>query len=79
MTPHHQHRSSPSPLKQLRQRHGFRLLRMTSIPMGHRGIPRLVNTHKLNTVVSAIIPEAKLEAFRERVGLGWTLVALAQR
>jgi 2-polyprenyl-3-methyl-5-hydroxy-6-metoxy-1,4-benzoquinol methylase len=66
--------------RQLLSRHGFRVLRMTSvIPMGHGGILRLVNSHKLNALLTRIIPRPTLEGLKEKVGLGWTLIALAQR
>jgi 2-polyprenyl-3-methyl-5-hydroxy-6-metoxy-1,4-benzoquinol methylase len=65
--------------RELLGRHGFRVLQMTSaIPMGQRGILRLVNSHKLNALLTAIIPVRTLDRFKERVGLGWTLIALAQ-
>lgn len=66
--------------RQLLRRHGFRVLRMTSvIPMGHHGILRAVNSHKLNALLTRAIPERTLETLKERVGLGWTLIALAQK
>ena len=69
-----------SSLRQLLSRHGFRVLRMTSvIPMGHGGILRLVNSHKVNALVTGIIPERTLEGLKERAGLGWTWVALTQK
>ena len=67
-------------LRQLLARHGFRLLRLTSvIPMGHRGILRVVNSKKLETALSRILPPGRLEELKERMGLGWTLVGLAQK
>jgi 2-polyprenyl-3-methyl-5-hydroxy-6-metoxy-1,4-benzoquinol methylase len=67
-------------LRRLLSGHGFRVLRMMSvIPMGHRGILRFVNSHKLNAVVHRLIPEPALEALKERAGLGWTLIALASK
>lgn len=66
--------------RQLLSRHGFRVLRMTSIiPMGHGGILRLVNSRKINALVTRIIPKRTLEGLKERAGLGWTWVALAQK
>jgi len=67
-------------LKQLLNRHGFRVLRVTSvIPMGHRGILRLVNSSKLNTLLTRVALAGRLERLKERVGLGWTWIALAQK
>jgi 2-polyprenyl-3-methyl-5-hydroxy-6-metoxy-1,4-benzoquinol methylase len=65
--------------RRLLGRHGFRVLQMTSvIPMGHHGILRLVNSEKLNALLRRVIPEPTIEGLKERAGLGWTLVALAQ-
>jgi hypothetical protein len=62
------------------RRHGFRVLRMTSvIPMGHGGILRLVNSPKVNGLVTALIPGRTLEELKERAGFGWTWIALAQK
>jgi 2-polyprenyl-3-methyl-5-hydroxy-6-metoxy-1,4-benzoquinol methylase len=66
--------------RQLLSQHGFRVLRLTSvIPMGHRGILRVVNSAKLNKVLTGVVPGRTLEAVKERVGLGWTWIALAQK
>jgi 2-polyprenyl-3-methyl-5-hydroxy-6-metoxy-1,4-benzoquinol methylase len=66
--------------KQLLRRHGFRVLQMTSvIMMGHRGILRLVNSYKLNALITKAISEQALEGLKERAGLGWTWVALARK
>ena len=67
-------------LRRLLNGHGFHVRRMTSIiPMGHYGILRLVNSPKLNALLGLVIPEGTLERLKERAGLGWTLVALAQK
>jgi 2-polyprenyl-3-methyl-5-hydroxy-6-metoxy-1,4-benzoquinol methylase len=66
--------------RQLLSQHGFRVHGMTSvISMGHGGILRLVNSSKLNALLARIIPPRVLEGLKERVGLGWTLIALARR
>jgi hypothetical protein len=53
---------------------------MTSvIMMGHRGILRLVNSYKLNALITKAISEQALEGLKERAGLGWTWVALARK
>jgi 2-polyprenyl-3-methyl-5-hydroxy-6-metoxy-1,4-benzoquinol methylase len=58
----------------------FRVLWTTSVlPMGHRGILRMINSHKLNTVMQRLTSARSLEVLKERAGLGWTLVALAQK
>jgi len=64
--------------RMLRQR--FRVLRMTSImPIGNRGFFRLVNSYKLNTALGWVIPPRYLERVKEWAGLGYTLIALAQK
>jgi 2-polyprenyl-3-methyl-5-hydroxy-6-metoxy-1,4-benzoquinol methylase len=66
-------------LKRLLRRR-FDVLRTTSVlPMGDRGFLRIVNSAKINDIVSWVIPRRYLEAFKERAGLGYTLVALAQK
>jgi 2-polyprenyl-3-methyl-5-hydroxy-6-metoxy-1,4-benzoquinol methylase len=66
--------------RQLLSQHGFRVLRMTSIiPMGHHGILRMVNSPKVNSLVTRIVLGGRLDALKERVGLGWTWIALAQK
>jgi SAM-dependent methyltransferase len=66
--------------RRLLTRHGFRILRMTSvIPIGHGGILRLVNSPKLNALAAGVISARTLEALKERAGLGWTWIALARR
>jgi polysaccharide pyruvyl transferase WcaK-like protein/2-polyprenyl-3-methyl-5-hydroxy-6-metoxy-1,4-benzoquinol methylase len=58
----------------------FRVLRMTTVvPMGHRGILRLVNSPRLNSTLRFVIPQRNLMALKERAGLGWTRMALAQK
>jgi 2-polyprenyl-3-methyl-5-hydroxy-6-metoxy-1,4-benzoquinol methylase len=58
----------------------FLILRSTSIiPMGDRGFLRLVNSHKVNAALGLVIPMKYLEALKERVGLGYSLIILAQR
>lgn len=70
---------SMRPLKKL-LRTRFRVLRSTSIlPMGHRGILRLANSTKVNTVLSSFISSGRIEKLKEQLGLGYTLVLLAQK
>jgi 2-polyprenyl-3-methyl-5-hydroxy-6-metoxy-1,4-benzoquinol methylase len=66
--------------RRLLTKHGFRVLQLTSvIPMGHRGILRAVNSRKLQAALSPLVPPERLEALKEHLGLGWTLVGLAQK
>ena len=66
-------------LKSLLRRR-FDVLRTTSLlPIGDRGFLRIVNSAKINGVVSWVVPRRYLEAFKERAGLGYTLVVLAQK
>ena len=58
----------------------FRVLRTTSIiPLGNRGPLRLVNSTKLNRVLGRVIPPPYIERLKEWAGLGYTLIALAQK
>jgi 2-polyprenyl-3-methyl-5-hydroxy-6-metoxy-1,4-benzoquinol methylase len=58
----------------------FRVLRTTTIlPLGHRGILRLVNSHKINAAVGRLIPQHRIERLKEEAGLGFARIALAQK
>lgn len=58
----------------------FRVLRIkTIIPMGHQGILRLLNSHKLNTALGFFIPQKQLTAMKEWAGFGYQIIALAQK
>ena len=58
----------------------FEILRFTSIlPMGQRGILRLVNSTMLNRALNLVMPEARLRALKEWAGLGYTLIVLARK
>ena len=58
----------------------FRVLRTMSImPIGDSGFLRLVNSYKLNTALGWVIPPRYLARFKEWAGLGYTLIALAQK
>jgi 2-polyprenyl-3-methyl-5-hydroxy-6-metoxy-1,4-benzoquinol methylase len=51
----------------------------TVIPGGDLGILRLVNSNKLDKTVTRIIHPYRLTRFKERIGLGKSLVVLAQK
>lgn len=58
----------------------FQVLRsMSMLPMGHRGILRLVNSYKFNAVLGLVVARRHLESLKERIGLGCTLVILAKK
>jgi 2-polyprenyl-3-methyl-5-hydroxy-6-metoxy-1,4-benzoquinol methylase len=58
----------------------FRVLRTTTaVPLGHRGILRLVNSIKLNQVAELLFSTERVEAVKEWAGLGWTQIVLAQK
>jgi ubiquinone/menaquinone biosynthesis C-methylase UbiE len=66
-------------LKRLLLSH-FRILRTTTVvPMGNQGILRLINSHKLNTIMGSLIPQRHLATFKEWAGLGCTRIVLAQK
>lgn len=66
-------------LKRLLQPH-FRVLRAGSaLPLGDRGFLRLVNSYKLNAFLSRFVSQAALESIKERAGMGYTLIILAQK
>jgi 2-polyprenyl-3-methyl-5-hydroxy-6-metoxy-1,4-benzoquinol methylase len=56
----------------------FRVEELFSItPRANRGFMRVVNSEKLNRPVRAVIGR-RLDRVKERMGLGWTLMALAK-
>jgi 2-polyprenyl-3-methyl-5-hydroxy-6-metoxy-1,4-benzoquinol methylase len=66
-------------LRRLLQRR-FRVLQMTTIiPIGHGGVLRLSNSHKLNRVLNRLFSERHVTTFKERLGLGYQIVALARK
>jgi len=46
---------------------------------GRRGILRVVNSHRLNTVLRFFLSPRHLEAVKERAGFGYQLIALAKK
>jgi len=58
----------------------FEILRATTIqPAGELGFLRIINSAKLNGLVSKVIPKPSLERLKERCGLGQTLIVLARK
>jgi 2-polyprenyl-3-methyl-5-hydroxy-6-metoxy-1,4-benzoquinol methylase len=58
----------------------FTVLRSTSVvPMGHRGWLRLINSHKLNHLLSWLIPQKRLDALKERMGLGYSIIVVGRK
>lgn len=58
----------------------FRVIRTTSvIPLGQRGILRVVNSYRLNTVVGKLVGQRRLDALKERAGLGYQMIAVARK
>jgi 2-polyprenyl-3-methyl-5-hydroxy-6-metoxy-1,4-benzoquinol methylase len=51
----------------------------TVIPMGNRGILRLINSYKVNKLLSLVVPRQHLEMLKERAGLGYTRIVLARK
>jgi len=58
----------------------FEVVELTSIfPVGDRGILRWINAHTVNRVLSAFMSQARIDALKERLFLGHTLMVLAQK
>ena len=69
-------------IRQMRSllRKRFRVLRSTTIiPMGHRGILRVINSPKVNAVLAGLSSREHIGALKERLGLGYILVTVAQK
>lgn len=58
----------------------FVILKTTSvIPMGNKGILRLVNSPKINNAVSHVISRRHLENLKGRLGCGYTIIVVGQK
>lgn len=58
----------------------FRVLRKRVIlPMGQRGILRVVNSYKLNRLLQLALSPASVAALKERAGVGYTLIVLGRK
>lgn len=58
----------------------FRIVRaFTIIPHGSRGILRVTNSYKLNKALSFLVSPETLSKLKERAGLGWQMIFLAQK
>jgi 2-polyprenyl-3-methyl-5-hydroxy-6-metoxy-1,4-benzoquinol methylase len=57
----------------------FDVVRIFSVtPKANRGFMRIANSHKLNRPVRMVMGD-RIERMKERLGLGWTLMAHARR
>jgi 2-polyprenyl-3-methyl-5-hydroxy-6-metoxy-1,4-benzoquinol methylase len=58
----------------------FAVLRTTTLmPAGSKGVLRVINSPKLESILKPLLAPATLAAAKERLGLGYNLVALARR
>ena len=58
----------------------FDILRAgTIIPMGHRGILRIVNSPKLNAILRPIVTRKRLDALNVWAGFGYTILILGRK
>ena len=57
----------------------FTILEITTrTPRGNRGMLRLTNSPKLNSAAATIVPPYLIKRCKERLGLGWTMMARAE-
>jgi 2-polyprenyl-3-methyl-5-hydroxy-6-metoxy-1,4-benzoquinol methylase len=69
-------------MRELRQmlRPLFRISRAFTIqPSGNRGFLRVVNSTKLNRLLAKVIPQTTIDRFKEKCGLGQTLIVVARK
>ena len=58
----------------------FDVVRLTTVaPAGHLGILRIINSHKLNGLVTLFISPDRLRRIKERLGFGQVFVLLARK
>ena len=48
------------------------------IPMGHRGMLQIVNSHKHNQLLGQLVTPQRLETLKERLGLGFSIFFMEQ-
>lgn len=59
---------------------GFHIVQTrTLLPMGNGGVLRIANSQKLNTVLGRLLPGGYLQRVKERLGLGYYIMLLAQK
>jgi SAM-dependent methyltransferase len=51
----------------------------TILPAGNRGLLRLINSYRLNALIQRVVPQSRIMRLKEQMGLGKTLVAVAQK
>ena len=47
--------------------------------MGNRGMLRITNSTKVNALLASFISSRRIEKLKEQLGLGYTLILLAQK
>lgn len=58
----------------------FEIIRTTTVmPMGSRGVLRLVNSGRLQSLLRPLISPQTLTAAKERLGFGYNMIAVARR
>lgn len=58
----------------------FDILHSTSmLPMGHEGVLRVINSFKVNAMVGRVVGPARIEALKNRLGWGYTLIVVARK
>ncbi len=61
-------------------RSNFRILKSkTVIPIGDKGILRVVNSYKVGKLLRIFFSEESTKSFKERIGLGYTRLVLAKK
>jgi len=72
--------NSTKEIRELLHRANFKIHKIFTIhPTGKQGILRLINSVKLNHAASKIVPQARLDAIKGWLGLGQTIVVLAEQ
>ncbi len=66
-------------LKRLLRNHFSLLHTETMMPAGNLGVLRLINSYRLNGLIKKVVPEPSIVGIKERIGLGKTLLVVAQK
>jgi 2-polyprenyl-3-methyl-5-hydroxy-6-metoxy-1,4-benzoquinol methylase len=70
---------SASGLARLLRPH-FKILSSTTIePLGHCGVLRAINSHKLSRLITRVVDAETLSMWKGRAGFGWTRIVLARK
>jgi len=76
---HIEHELHAGQLKKMLGKHFEVLKKSTIIPQGQGGILRLINSYRLNSLLTKFVSAEKLTLIKEKAGFGWQMIFLARK